>query len=291
MTFAGYKGIILAGGTGTRLAPITNALNKHLLPVFDKPMIYFPLSTLMLSGIKEIAIITRPSDANLYRELLGNGENFGIELTYLVQDKPSGIPEAFKIASNFIGGLSSCLILGDNIFLGHGLGRALSNSKIDSGMKIFAIPVKNPSEYGVVTIDATTNKVLDLAEKPKSPVSNLAIPGIYFVDNSVISRVQSLQFSDRGELEIIDLLKNYLDTDDLQVESFPRGTMWMDAGTIESLSSASELVRVMQTRQGVIFGALEEIGWRNGWLSDGKFADIVNRGSSSSYYTYLKSLI
>ena len=291
MTLPGYKGLILAGGNGTRLAPITNALNKHLLPVFDKPMIYFPLSTLMLSGIREIAIITRPNDAILYRNLLGDGENFGIEITYLVQDKPSGIPEAFKIASNFVGGHNSCLVLGDNIFLGHGLGRALSNSKIDSGMKIFGIPVNNPSDYGVVTIDSNTNKILNLSEKPISSDSNLAIPGIYFVDNSVLERVQRLEFSDRGEFEIIDLMKNYLETGELQVESFPRGTMWMDAGTIESLSSASELVRVMQTRQGVIFGALEEIGWRNGWLTDTQFVNIVGKGSSSSYYSYLKSLI
>lgn len=284
-------GIILAGGNGTRLSPLTRSINKHLLPVYDKPMIFYPLSTLMMAGIRDITIITRTLDLDLYRNLLGDGSAYGISLNYLVQNEPNGIPEAYVISKNFIGDRNIALILGDNILLGQGLGKNLEFSTELVGAKIFAFPVNNPQDYGVVTIEPNSGQVLSFVEKPSTSISNLAVPGLYFTDNRAIAIAESLSKSTRGELEISDVLNWYLQRNQLQVNTFRRGIGWMDAGSVQSLYAAGELVEVLQKRQGLRFACPEEIAWGNGWITDDILSKQADKYPNTDYGTYLKSLL
>ena len=284
-------GIILAGGNGKRLSPLTRSINKHLLPVYDKPMIYYPLSTLMMAGIRDIAIITRKEDLALYSYLLGDGSAYGISLTFIAQNEANGIPEGYVLAKSFIGKRNIALILGDNILLGQGLGKNLEFSTEISGAKIFAFPVNNPQDYGVVTLDSSTGRVISLVEKPINPTSNLAIPGLYFTDNQAVEVAESLSKSARGEFEISDLLNWYLERDQLQVSSFRRGIGWMDAGSVQSLYAASELVSVLQKRQGLRFACPEEIAWGSGWISDAELEKQAFKYVGSDYGSYLMSLL
>jgi glucose-1-phosphate thymidylyltransferase len=283
------KGILLAGGKGTRLAPITNVINKHLIPVYDKPMIYYPLSTLMMCGIHQIAIVTNPEDIDTFKKLLGDGSDLGLELEYFVQDKPNGLPEAFTITEKFISGCRSVLMLGDNLLIGQGLGTTLETHLNKPGASILAFPVTNPQEYGVVEFDSS-GKVVSIEEKPLYPKSHFAIPGIYFMDERAPQFSKSLIKSSRGELEITDLLRCYLSEGQLSVTSIKRGTGWMDAGTTESLYSASELVRVLQNRQGYRFNVPEEIAFNRGWISMDKLRQIATKYTNTGYGKYLESL-
>ena len=283
-------GIILAGGSGSRLFPMTVTLNKHLIPIYDKPMIYYPLTTLMLAGIRDIAIICRPQDSNHYKELFGTGEQFGINIDYLKQESPEGIPQAYKIAEKFIGNRNVSLILGDNLFLGQGLGRTLRATLNIEGAQIFAFPVRNPERYGVVNIDRNSKEILELNEKPINSTSNLAIPGLYISDCRVIEFAKKIEKSQRGEFEIIDILREYLKIGEIKLELFSRGIGWMDAGTTETLFAASELVRVLQERQGMKFGSPEEVAWQNGWISDGELDLLINKMPENEYSLYLKNL-
>lgn len=280
------KGILLAGGHGTRLAPITNVINKHLIPIYDKPMIYYPLSTLMLCGIREIAVITNPQDAPLFKKLLGTGERFGIKLEYFEQESPNGLPEAFSITKDFIEGSKCVLMLGDNLLIGQGLGGTLQSHLNKDGASILAFPVNNPGEYGVVEFDQS-GQVISLEEKPLRPKSHYAVPGIYFVDEKAAEITASLNPSARGELEITDFLNAYLKEGKLSVTKVNRGTGWMDAGSTESLYAASELVRVLQNRQGFRFNVPEEIALNNGWIIKDKLISIVTSEPSTSYNKYL----
>lgn len=284
-------GILLAGGNGTRLFPLTKSINKHLLPVYDKPMIFYPLSTLMMAGIRDIAIITRSIDFNLYKNLLGDGSGFGISLTYLVQDQANGIPEGYILAKKFIGNRDIVLILGDNILIGQGLGKTLETSAEGNGAHIFAFPVQNPQDYGVVTVNQETGRILKLEEKPKNSQSNLAIPGVYFTDNQAIEISESLTKSERGELEIADVLNWYLERDQLKVSTFRRGIGWMDAGSVQALYDANELVQVLQKRQGLRFACPEEIAWRNKWISDQQIVSQSQKYPNTEYGKYLVSLL
>ena len=284
------KGILLAGGKGTRLSPITNVLNKHLIPVYDKPMIYYPLSTIMMCGIREIAIVTNPEDVDIFKKLLGDGSDLGLELEYFVQEKPNGLPEAFIITEEFIGGCRSVLMLGDNLLIGQGLGTTLETHLNKPGASILAFPVTNPQEYGVVEFDSN-GKVVSIEEKPQKPKSHYAIPGIYFMDERAPHFSRSLTPSSRGELEITELLRCYLSEGQLSVTTIKRGTGWMDAGTTESLYSASELVRVLQNRQGFRFNVPEEIAFNRGWISADDLLRLASQYSMTSYGEYLKTLI
>ena len=284
------KGILLAGGKGTRLSPITNVLNKHLIPIYDKPMIYYPLSTIMMCGIREIAIVTNPEDIYIFKKLLGDGSDLGLELEYFVQEKPNGLPEAFTITEEFVDGCRSILMLGDNLLIGQGLGTTLETHLNKPGASILAFPVTNPQEYGVVEFDSN-GKVVSIEEKPPKPKSHYAIPGIYFMDERAPHFSRSLTPSSRGELEITDLLRCYLSEDQLSVTTIKRGTGWMDAGTTESLYSASELVRVLQNRQGFRFNVPEEIAFNRGWISADDLLRLASRYSMTSYGEYLKTLI
>ncbi len=283
------KGILLAGGRGTRLAPITNVLNKHLIPIYDKPMIYYPLSTLMLCGIREVALITNPEDTSVFKRLLGDGSQLGIEITYFQQDNPNGLPEAFTITEGYLEGSKSVLILGDNLLIGQGLGRTLENHIGQSGASILAFPVNNPEEYGVVEFDKF-GSVMSLEEKPKSPKTNFAVPGIYFMDENASKYASTLKPSKRGELEITDLLRIYLELNQLKVTTISRGTGWMDAGTTESLYAASELVRVLQNRQGFRFNVPEEIAFNRGWIDKKQLSKIADTYKNTSYGKYLELL-
>lgn len=283
------KGILLAGGRGTRLAPITNVINKHLIPVYDKPMIFYPLSTLMMCGVREIALVTNPEDIDSFKKLLGDGSQLGIELTYFVQKKPNGLPEAFSITEKFTHGHKTVLILGDNLLMGQGLGTTLETHLDKPGASILAFPVTNPEEYGVVEFDPD-GKVISIEEKPTKPKSQFAIPGIYFMDENATSFAKSLKPSARGELEITDLLRCYLTEGELTVTTIKRGTGWMDAGTTESLYAASELVRVLQNRQGYRFNVPEEIAFNRGWISVEELKQIAASYSNTSYGNYLDSL-
>ncbi len=283
------KGILLAGGKGTRLAPITSVLNKHLIPVYDKPMIYYPLSTLMMCGIRQIAIVTNPDDVLTFKKLLGDGSHLGLELEYFAQEEPNGLPEAFTITEEFISGCKSVLMLGDNLLIGQGLGTTLESHIDKPGASILAFPVTNPQEYGVVEFDSV-GKVVSLEEKPLVPKSHFAIPGIYFMDERAPQFTKTLTKSSRGELEITDLLHCYLAEGQLSVTSIKRGTGWMDAGTTESLYSASELVRVLQNRQGYRFNVPEEIAFNRGWISVEDLAQIARKYMNTSYGAYLESL-
>jgi glucose-1-phosphate thymidylyltransferase len=284
------KGILLAGGKGTRLAPITNVINKHLIPVYDKPMIYYSLSTLMMCGIRQIAIVTNPEDIDTFKKLLGDGTDLGLELKYYVQENPNGLPEAFTITEDFISGCNSVLMLGDNLLIGQGLGTTLETHLNRPGASILAFPVTNPQEYGVVEFDSL-GKVVSIEEKPTHPRSHFAIPGIYFMDERAPQFSKSLTKSSRGELEITDLLRCYLAEGQLSVTSIKRGTGWMDAGTTESLYSAGELVRVLQNRQGYRFNVPEEIAFNLGWISGDELRKTASKYRNTSYGKYLESLI
>jgi glucose-1-phosphate thymidylyltransferase len=283
------KGILLAGGRGTRLAPTTNVLNKHLIPIYDKPMIYYPLSTLMLCGIREIALVTNPEDLPLFKKLLGDGSQLGIEITYFEQESPNGLPEAFTITEEYLNGSRSVLILGDNLLIGQGLGATLESHIGRPGASILAFPVNNPEEYGVVEFDEK-DKVISLEEKPKNPKSNFAVPGIYFMDELAAEYSHNLKPSARGELEITDLLRTYLEKSQLSVTTVRRGTGWMDAGTTETLYAASELVRILQNRQGFRFNVPEEIAFNRGWIDKNELMCLANLYKNTSYGSYLASL-
>lgn len=284
------KGIILAGGTGTRLWPITLGLSKQLLHVFDKPMIYYPLSTLMLAGIREIAIITTDNDQESFKRLLGDGKNLGIDIEYVVQKSPNGIAEAFLICENFIGSSSVALILGDNIFHGQGVGRNLSSFTKTSGAHIFAYQVNNPKDFGVVVLDSNLAPI-DIQEKPKNNLSNYAVPGLYFYDSNVTKIAKTLNRSERGELEITSLNMIYLKNEKLQVSILPRGTAWFDGGTVKSLFDASTYVRSIEERQGQKIGCIEEVAWRNGWIDDKKLISLAQKYKNNEYGEYLNAVL
>ena len=285
------KGIILAGGSGTRLYPLTIAVSKQLMPVYDKPMVYYPLSTLMLAGIREVLVISTPQDLPLFRLLLGDGSNLGMHLEYAVQPKPEGLAQAFLIGADFLGKAPSALILGDNLFYGHDLALAFSAAnKRKEGATIFGYHVANPSAYGVVEF-AKDGRVVSLEEKPLKPKSNYAIPGVYFYDNKVVGLARGLRPSKRGELEITDLNRLYLESSALHVEVLGRGTAWLDTGTHESLLDAAEFVHVIENRQGLKIACLEEIAWRQGWIDDVQLSANIDRLGKSSYGLYLRGLL
>ncbi|MGV0853173.1 glucose-1-phosphate thymidylyltransferase RfbA [Mycolicibacterium phlei] len=284
------RGIILAGGEGTRLYPITRGASKQLLPVYDKPMIYYPLSTLMMAGIRDILVITRPEDAAAFHRLLGDGSDFGINLSYAVQERPDGLAQAFVIGADHIGTGPVALVLGDNIFYGPGLGTSLSRFRNVSGGAIFAYWVSNPSAYGVVEFGAD-GSALSLEEKPKTPKSNYAVPGLYFYDNDVIEIARSLQPSARGEYEITEVNQAYLDQGRLRVEVLARGTAWLDTGTFDSLLDAADYVRTIERRQGLKIGVPEEVAWRLGFIDDDALAARGRALLKSGYGAYLLDLL
>ena len=284
------KGIILAGGSGSRLSPITNALSKQLLLVYDKPMIYYPLSTLMLAGIENVLIICTKASLELFESLLGNGEKYGIQIQYKIQDKPLGLAHSFIIGEDFIGDSSVTLVLGDNLFHGNNFINQIKKV-ISVGLPtIFAYQVDDPERYGVVEFSSKGN-VIGIEEKPKSPKSQFAITGIYYYDNSVIKKAKSLTPSKRGELEITDINNLYLNDGSLKVEIMGRGISWLDTGTFESMHDASSYVRTIQNRQGYKIGCLEEVAWRNGWICDNKLLELANSQIKSEYGKYLLKLL
>jgi glucose-1-phosphate thymidylyltransferase len=284
------KGIILAGGTGTRLWPVTKSVSKQLLPIFDKPIIYYPVSTLMLAGIREILIITTRVDQKSFINLLGNGENFGLSLEYAIQDKPNGIAEAFIIGKEFIGDEDVALILGDNFFYGAGLSAMFADAISSNRATIFATEVANPSDYGVVEIDSAGSPIR-IVEKPTELISNFAITGLYFLDSSVVKRAQEVRPSARGELEITEVLTSYLQDNSLKVSYLSRGMAWLDTGTPKSLHDASSFVRVIEERTGTKIGCLEEIAWRNSWLSDEDLRTQSDKYKNNDYGRYLNGLL
>lgn len=285
------KGIILAGGAGTRLYPMTLALSKQLIPVYNKPMIYYPLSVLMLAGLREILIISTPHDLPHFRQLFGTGEQLGLKLSYAEQPSPDGLAQAFIIGKEFLAGDSACLILGDNIFFGGGLGRQLTRcALLTRGAKVFGYTVKDPERYGVAEVDAQ-GRVVSLEEKPKEPKSNYAVTGLYFYDGSVCERAASLKPSARGELEITDLNKLYLHDEQLDLELLPRGVAWLDTGTPESLLQASIFIQTIEERQGLPVACLEEIAYRQGFINRQQLAQAIDRLGKSAYAAFLSSLI
>lgn len=284
------KGIILAGGSGTRLHPLTKATSKQLLPIYDKPMIYYPLSLLMLSGIRDVLLISTPEDVPQFERLLGNGESLGISIEYKTQTKPNGLAEAFIIGKDFIGKDKVSLVLGDNIFYGQGLGTSLKiNTEVD-GAHIFAYHVSDPKSYGVVEFDKL-GKVISLEEKPENPKSNYAVPGLYFYDNEVVSIAQDVKPSVRGELEITSVNEAYLRNRKLQVSVLERGIAWLDTGTPDALMAASEFVQVVEKRQGQKIGCIEEISWREGYINSDELLELARNCPSKQYGEYLRGLI
>ncbi len=284
------KGIVLAGGSGTRLHPITRAISKQLMPVYDKPMVYYPLSTLMMAGIREILLITTPQDVEQFQRLLGDGRAWGLEISYAVQPSPDGLAQAFIIGAGFIGDDSVALVLGDNIFYGRGLGTSLKGNTELKGGHVFAYHVTEPSAYGVVEFD-DEGTVISIEEKPAVPKSNYAVPGLYFYDNDVVDIARNLQPSARGELEITGVNDAYLSRRTLSVSVLPRGTAWFDTGTFQGLLEASQFVHVIEARQGHKIGCVEEVAWRNGWLTDADFAALAVPLVKSGYGAYMESLL
>lgn len=282
------RGIILAGGSGTRLAPITTAVSKQLLPIYDKPLIYYPISTLMLAGIREQLIITTPRDQDAFRSLLGDGSRLGMKFDYATQESPRGLAEAFIIGRNFVGESKVALALGDNLFHGSGLGFQLKELTDTDGATIFAYKVSDPENYGVIEFDAAGNAI-SLEEKPLVPKSNFAVPGLYFYDNAVLDIAAGVKPSKRGEIEITSINQEYLTREKLRVQILPRGTAWLDTGTPENLLAAASYVKIIEERQGFKIACLEEIAWRNKWISDSEL--IALAGSGNNYQSYLSSLI
>ncbi len=281
------KGIILAGGSGTRLYPITKGISKQLLPIYDKPMIYYPLSVLMLAGIREILIISNPEYIDMYKRLLNDGSHLGLKIEYKIQEKPRGLADAFIVGEDFIGKDSVCLILGDNVFYGQGFGPKLQKaSEVEKGAVIFGYYVTNPSEFGVVEFDEQGN-VLSLDEKPSKPKSNYAIPGLYFYDNSVIKKAKNLKPSARGELEITDLNREYLKEQQLRVELLGRGFAWLDTGTYDGLANAADFVRTIQKRTGLFIACLEEIAYRNKWITKEELIRLGKEYEKTEYGQYI----
>ncbi len=284
------RGIILAGGTGSRLHPITLGVSKQLVPVYDKPMIYYPLSTLMLAGIREMLVITTPHEAEGFRRLLGDGSRFGISLAYAEQPSPDGLAQAFTIGADFIGGEHSALVLGDNLFYGPGFGRQLARYDHLDGASVFGYWVDDPTAYGVVEFD-DQRRAVSLEEKPTDAKSNYAVPGLYFYDNDVVDYARGLKPSARGELEITDLNRIYLEQGRLHVAVLERGTAWLDTGTFDSLTDASNFIRTVEARQGLKIGSPEEIAWRQGWLTDDELRERAEPLLKSGYGEYLIHLL
>ena len=280
------KGIVLAGGSGTRLNPSTSAISKQLIPIYDKPMVYYPISVLMMAGIRDILIISTPRDLPLLEQLLGTGENFGVSFEYAIQELPKGIAEAFVIGKKFIGGDSVALILGDNLFYGNGLFELIQNIRPEDNATIFGYHVKNPQHYGVLEFDGE-KKIISIEEKPKNPKSNFAVPGLYFYPNDVVSRVNSIKPSPRGELEITTLNEHYLKTNNLEYALLPRGVAWLDTGTSDDLLSASNFVQAIEQRQGYKIACLEEIALRKGFLSRADLGTILRAYPDSPYKKYI----
>jgi glucose-1-phosphate thymidylyltransferase len=284
------RGLILAGGTGTRLHPVTLGVSKQLVPVYDKPMIYYPLSTLMLAGIRDILVITTPHEAEQFKRLLGDGSRFGISLSYATQESPDGLAQAYTIGADFIGTESSALILGDNIFYGHGFGRQLERFSHVEGATVFAYRVSDASAYGVVEFDSD-GRAISLEEKPEHPRSNFAVPGLYFFDNEVVQIARDLTPSARGEYEITDVIQHYLQRGRLEVEVLERGFAWLDTGTFDSLYDAGNFIRTLEIRQGLKVGSPEEVAWRQGFLNDDELRERAEPLLKSGYGTYLLGLL
>lgn len=284
------KGIILAGGTGSRLWPLTHAVSKQLLPIYDKPMIYYPLATLAVAGIREVLIITTPRDQSAFKQLLGDGSQFGMEIQYAMQAEPRGLAEAFLIGDEFLADGPAALILGDNLLYGQGLGQSLKNKTNPEGASVFAYQVSNPSDYGVVEIGAD-GKAISIEEKPEQPKSNLAVTGLYFYDDRVVDIAKGVMPSARGELEITSINDAYLQQGALDVTVLPRGTAWLDTGTFDDLQAASDFVRVIEDRQGLKINCVEEVAWRNGWISDNALLEQAVKYEASGYGRYLKTLV